>query len=75
MDDDFNFNDLRVSSGLYSNLNYFLIFYLKLSNSSNKKGMMDQTVSRKPNKTFNIIKNEMEEKTKKKNKIQSQVCT
>ena len=37
--------------------------------------MMDQTVNRKPNKTFNIIKNEMEEKTKKKNKLQSQVFT
>ena len=27
----------------------------------------------KPNKTFILIKNEMEEKTKRKNKIQSQV--
>ena len=53
---------------------YLLIRYLKLSNSSNKKGMIDQTVMRtKPNKTFAMIKNEMDEKAKKKSKVQSQV--
>lgn len=73
MDDDFNFNDLRVSIGEQI---YSLILLFKLSNSSNKKGMMEQTVMRtKPNKTFILIKNEMEEKTKKKNKLQSQVFT
>ena len=71
LDDDFNFNDIRVN---FYGQRLFFIRYLKLSNSSNKKGMLDQTVMRtKPNKTFAMIKNEMEEKAKKKSKIQSQV--
>ena len=38
--------------------------------------MIDQTVMRtKPNKTFAMIKNEMDEKAKKKSKFQSKVET
>lgn len=53
---------------------WLLICFFKLSNSSNKRGMVDQTVMRtKPNKTFAMIKNEMDEKAKKKSKIAAQV--
>ena len=48
--------------------------FLKLSNSSNKKGMLDPPVMRsKPNKMFAMIKSEMDEKAKKKSKLHIQV--
>ena len=50
-----------------------LHFTLKVSDSIAKKMAQSEYVSKKPSKTFALIKSEMEEKAKRKNKSQSRV--